>query len=217
MKNFISYSLLIILGIQSLTVSCKSNNKQKKTVQNESKRISTKEATQEQIIHTATQEELIKKHKVKTVKAHYDDDTYTIHHYNQNSLLIKEDYFDGTSLTVSKNSYKLDAEGNILKITTVKDDKKTVKEYSYDKMGRQTNKIITFSDGKKTIIRTNYDDVKHTKTEKSDYYGKFIYYFDERGLEQKIDSWETLFYGISALLMVAIELVVSRLVGKFFF
>lgn len=145
----------------------------------------------EPIERAPTQEELIKTHKVKVKRTDYEeDDTYNINEYDQQGLLIRSEYFDGKSSKVSTYTYELDSMGRVLESVEQAGNKKYVKSYTYDEKDRTTSMTFAVDDEEPTRTTYLYYDNEHIMTE-MDAYGEYVTYYDNRGLEEKVVSYNT--------------------------
>ena len=136
-----------------------------------------------------TQEELIKKHKVKLCREEYDDGGYNISHYDEDGNLSKTEYFDGEKLSTTIYSYEFDDDGNTTKKVLEEDDGTISFEWTYDEHGRELTYLYTYHDGDQSTTTFSYDDEERTKTEE-DEYGSYVYYYTKDGILDKMESYD---------------------------
>ncbi len=133
-----------------------------------------------------SQEELIKKFKVKTVKETYPGG-WSISTYDQKGNVIAEESDYSGKRTYS---YAYDRNGNVIEEKTKHNDGSTsVRKYAYDDKGRLISKSFT-SDMEEynSVTGFVYDDVLNTRTESSST-GKDKEFYDNRGLRVRFESY----------------------------
>lgn len=133
-----------------------------------------------------TQEELIKKYRVKSVKQTYAGG-WNITNYDKNGNKVSEenDYSGKKTYTC-----KFDANGNkVYEKTKYKSGSIFSLEYEYNSKGKPIKKSFTDNDGKTTITTINYDSLRNTKTEVAET-GKDKEFYDTRGLRVRFESYD---------------------------
>ncbi len=134
-----------------------------------------------------TQEELIKKYKVKTVKE-IGDSGWLLTTYDKkgNKLMEESDY-----LVKKTFSYEFDKNNQIIQEKTKHKDGITfIKKYEYDKMGKLISKSFTNDDdGKTSFTKFEYNTDLNTCMESSSS-GIDKEFYDNRGLRVRFESYD---------------------------
>ncbi|MCD6067676.1 MAG: wapA [Bacteroidetes bacterium] len=200
MKNFLRF--IILMPVVVCAVSCQSDTDKANEVislamemekaQNASP---SADSCQLYIQHSAytgpvkkapTQEELIKKHKIKTVKQIYTDG-WSIATYDKKGNMVSEesDYSGKKTYT-----YEFDTNGKVTKEKMkYKDGTITTQIYKYDEEGRLISRSYTGSDGKTSVTSFGYNGALNTRIESSDL-GIDKEFYDNRGLRVQFESYD---------------------------
>lgn len=133
-----------------------------------------------------TEEELIKKYRVKSIKSSYEGG-WSITNYDKKGAKISEESdYSGKK----KISCKFDNAGRtISEKTTYKDGSSFTIEYKYNDEGKLIHKTFTDSDGKKTETSIEYNTRLNTRTEISST-GIDKEFYDNRGLRVRFESYD---------------------------
>lgn len=133
-----------------------------------------------------TQEELIKKYKVKTVKETYNSG-WSISTYNKNgNLIATESDYSGKKTY----SYEFDKKGQITKEKMKSADGTViVRKFEYNEEGKLISKSFNSGDGKTSITKIAYNTELNTRTESSST-GIDKEFYDNRGLRVRFESWD---------------------------
>jgi hypothetical protein len=133
-----------------------------------------------------TQEELMKKHGVKEVKASYSSG-WSVTKYDKKGNKISEesDYSGKKTYT-----YEFDKNGKAIKeICKYKDGTKTVFNYVYNDEGKMISRSYKSDDTTNSVTTFEYDKRLNTRTERNKYgYDKEFY--DNRGSRVRFESYD---------------------------
>lgn len=134
-----------------------------------------------------SQEDLIKEHKVKTVKDIYSSG-WLISTYDRNGRLIKTESHNSSKKTYS---YKFDDKGRIIKERKEYDDGTfMISEYVYNEKDQLMSKSIYFSENEEpSEVKFEYDEDLNTCTEISSV-GNVKEFYDNRGLRVRFESYD---------------------------
>lgn len=133
-----------------------------------------------------TQGELIKQHKVKSVKSSYEDGWNITTYDKKGAKISEESDYSGKK----KISCKFDKDGRITYEKTIyKDGSAFTVEYEYNDEGKPIRKTFTDSDGKKTETSIEYNTRLNTRTETSPN-GIDKEFYDNRGLRVRFESYD---------------------------
>ncbi len=134
-----------------------------------------------------SQEDLIKEHKVKTVKDIYSSG-WSISTYDRNGRLIKTESHNSSKTTYS---YKFDDKGQIIKERKEYDDGTfMISEYVYNEKDQLMSKSIYFSENEEpSEVKFEYDEDLNTCTEISSV-GSVKEFYDNRGLRVRFESYD---------------------------
>ncbi|MDP2388504.1 MAG: hypothetical protein Q8M29_19175 [Bacteroidota bacterium] len=200
MKKLPIYTLLI--SILSFTISCQSDTDKANEVLNLA--IQMNEAAKNQpaidsgklaiqnstytapVTIVPTQQELIKKHKVKTIKETYEGG-WTISTYDKKGNRISEE----TDYTGKKTyTYEFDKKGQVIKEKTKYRDGTTFSyQYEYNEEGKVISKTFTDSDGKTSVTKFEFNKDLGTRIESSSS-GTDKEFYDNRGLRVRFESYD---------------------------
>ncbi|HEY1039865.1 MAG TPA: hypothetical protein VGF30_10695 [Bacteroidia bacterium] len=204
MKRTFYYALMITTG--ALIISCQSDTekmnevinsaiameKAAKAAENQPAPDSVKLAIQTSaytnpVKVVPTQQELIKKHRVKSVKQIYKDG-WSIENYDKKGNKISEESDYSGKKTFS---YEFDKNGNVIKEKTKwKDGTTTSQMYEYNTEGKVIRKTYKDdSDGKTSVTTFEYNADLNTRIESSDL-GKEKEFYDNRGLRVRFESFD---------------------------
>lgn len=132
-----------------------------------------------------TQEELIKKHRVKSVKSSYEDGWDITTYDKKGAKISEESDYSGKK----KILCKFDKDGKITSEKTIyKDGSAFTVEYEYNDEGKLIRKTFTDSDAKKTETSIEYNTRLNTRTETSPN-GIDKEFYDNRGLRVRFESY----------------------------
>ena len=134
-----------------------------------------------------TQEDLIKNHKVKTVKEIYDGG-WCLSTYDKQGNKISE---EGSSAYTCKNtlSYQFDKDGNVIEEKSRYEDGSTLTiKYDYNEEGKVIRKLSD-SNGKLELTTFKYDQDLNTRIESTST-GIDKEFYDNRGLRVRSESYD---------------------------
>ncbi|MBS1637732.1 MAG: hypothetical protein JST26_17585 [Bacteroidetes bacterium] len=136
--------------------------------------------------HVPSQEELIKKYRVKSVKQIYKDGWLISNYDKQGHKTGEESDYSGKRIL----TYEFDKDGRVTKEKTkYKDGSVVTILYTYNPAGQKISRTFTGSDGKSSVIRYEYDTLLNTRTEISDT-GRDKEFYDNRGLRVRFESYD---------------------------
>ena len=197
------FNHILLITILPVVVSCQSNrNKanevlnnaiQMEKAQNEkpeqdSGKLSIQNSTDTGLVKKApSQEELIKKHKVKSVKETYSSG-WLLSTYDKNGSLISTESDYGGKKTFS---YEFDKKGQVVKEKTRLSDGSTItRKFTYNEAGKLISKTFATSDDKKVSVTSfEYNTRLNTRTESSST-GTDKEFYDNRGLRVRFESYD---------------------------
>jgi YD repeat-containing protein len=133
-----------------------------------------------------TQEELIKKYKVKSVKQTFTGGWYMAT-YDRNGIKISEenDYSGKKTFT-----YEYDKDGRVTKEKTkYKDGTSTSLTYKYNEEGKLISRTYSGTDSKSSETQFVYNKALNTRSEYSDL-GVDKEFYDNRGLRVRFESFD---------------------------
>lgn len=193
--NFLNTSFLVV--ICTIAISCESESETREidlipvSEYAEADNTENTEAiTKKTINKTPTQEDLIKKHKVRSKRTNYEDKSYIIAYYNENGIKTKVAHTSGSETSTLEYSYEYDDSGNILKTET---SEGTIIEYTYDQSDRVLTERVRFLDIDDKF-EYSYDDQNNTQTTNS-LLDKTVTHYDDNGLKIK----EILYDGLGTI------------------
>lgn len=133
-----------------------------------------------------TQEELIKKYKVKRVKHTYESGWYISTYDKKGNKISEESDYSGKKTF----TYKFDKDGRVIyEKTTYKDGSTFILEYKYNEESKVTRKAFTNNDGETTVTTMEYNSKLNTRTEISAN-GVDKEFYDNRGLRVRFESYD---------------------------
>jgi YD repeat-containing protein len=133
-----------------------------------------------------TQEELIKKYQVKSVKQTYNNGWYLENYDKKGDKISEESDYSGKKTF----TYEFDKNGNVTKEKKKwKDGSITTLTYKYNEEGKLISRTYTDSDGKSTETRFEYNKTLNTRSESSDT-GVDREFYDNRGLRVRFESFD---------------------------
>lgn len=196
------FPLVLFLPVLAGLVSCKSDTEKANEVlsyamklqehQNGSPASDTGQLAIQHSIYTGpvkkapTQEELIKKYRVKSVKQTYSNGWFIANYDKKGNKISEESDYSGTRTF----TYEFDKEGNVTKEKTkYKDGTSTTITYKYNEEGKLISRTYTGSDGKASETRFEYNNALNTRSESSDL-GVDREFYDNRGLRVRFESFD---------------------------